>query len=58
MLRGDFGPSPSAFPTSVMTSIGRALPWTAGLLTLATLISWVVGNLLGALPAISAIAAP
>ena len=49
VLRGDFGPSLSAFPTPVMTIIGRALPWTIGLLTLATIISWVLGNLLGAL---------
>ncbi|MBU1307101.1 MAG: ABC transporter permease [Alphaproteobacteria bacterium] len=49
VLRGDFGPSLSAFPTPVMTIIGRALPWTIGLLTLATLISWVIGNLLGAI---------
>jgi peptide/nickel transport system permease protein len=29
--------------------IGRALPWTIGLLTFATVIAWVLGNLLGAL---------
>jgi peptide/nickel transport system permease protein len=46
---GDFGPSLSAFPTPVTTLIGRALPWTAGLLTVATLISWFLGNLLGGL---------
>jgi peptide/nickel transport system permease protein len=49
VLRADFGPSLSAFPTPVMTVIGRALPWTVGLLTLATIIAWVVGNTLGAL---------
>ncbi|MFK4812290.1 ABC transporter permease [Devosia neptuniae] len=49
VIRGDFGPSLSAFPTPVMTIIGRALPWTVGLLTLATIISWVVGNTLGAI---------
>jgi peptide/nickel transport system permease protein len=32
-----------------MTVIGRALPWTVGLLTLATIISWIIGNTLGAL---------
>ncbi|WP_375452700.1 ABC transporter permease [uncultured Devosia sp.] len=48
VIRGDFGPSLSAFPTPVMTIIGRALPWTVGLLTLATIISWCLGNLLGA----------
>lgn len=49
VLRGDFGPSLSAFPTPVMTIIARALPWTIGLLTLATIIAWVVGNTLGAI---------
>ena len=45
----DFGPSLSAFPTPVSTLIGRALPWTAGLLLVATTITWVLGNLLGGL---------
>ena len=45
----DFGPSLSAFPTPVSTLIWRALPWTFGLLSVATLISWSVGNLLGGL---------
>jgi peptide/nickel transport system permease protein len=45
----DFGPSLSAFPTPVSTLIWRALPWTFGLLSVATLISWTLGNLLGGL---------
>lgn len=49
VLRGDFGPSLSAFPTPVSTLIGRALPWTAGLLIVSTVITWVLGNLLGGL---------
>lgn len=49
VLRGDFGPSLSAFPTPVSTLIGRALPWTAGLLIVSTLVTWVLGNLLGGL---------
>ena len=49
VLSGDFGPSLSAFPTPVITVIGRALPWTVGLLAFATVISWVLGNTLGAL---------
>ncbi len=49
VVTGDFGPSLSAFPTPVMTVILRALPWTAGLLTLSTLFAWVLGTLLGAL---------
>ena len=46
---GDFGPSLSAFPTPVRVLIGRALPWTVGLLLASTVISWILGNLLGAL---------
>jgi peptide/nickel transport system permease protein len=49
VLRGDFGPSLSAFPTPVMSLIMGALPWTIGLLTLALIITWSLGNLLGAL---------
>jgi peptide/nickel transport system permease protein len=49
VLRGDFGPSLSAFPTPVGTLIGRAMPWTVGLLVTATLITWGLGNLLGGL---------
>ena len=45
----DFGPSLSAFPTPVSVLIWRALPWTAGLLSVATVISWGLGNLLGGL---------
>ena len=49
VLRGDFGPSLSAFPTPVSALIAQALPWTAGLLIVSTLITWVLGNLLGGL---------
>ncbi|HEY5929962.1 MAG TPA: ABC transporter permease [Burkholderiales bacterium] len=49
MAIGDFGPSLSAFPTPVRVLIWRALPWTVGLLLIATVISWVLGNLLGGL---------
>lgn len=49
VLRGDFGPSLSAFPTPVSALIARALPWTAGLLIISTLITWLLGNLLGGL---------
>jgi len=45
----DFGPSLSAFPTPVSDLIGRALPWTVGLLLTCTLIAWLLGNLLGGL---------
>jgi peptide/nickel transport system permease protein len=46
---GDFGPSLSAFPTPVSVLIGRALPWTVALLVISTLLTWVLGNLLGGL---------
>lgn len=49
VLQGDFGPSLSAFPTPVSNLIGRALPWTVGLLVTSTLITWVLGNVLGGL---------
>jgi peptide/nickel transport system permease protein len=49
ILRADFGPSLSAFPTPVSTLIGRAMPWTIGLLCTATVVTWVIGNLLGGL---------
>ena len=45
----DFGPSLSAFPTPVSVLIGRALPWTIGLLFVSTVLAWVLGNLLGGL---------
>jgi peptide/nickel transport system permease protein len=49
VLVGDFGPSLSAFPTPVSVLIGRALPWTVALLCSSTLLTWVLGNLLGGL---------
>lgn len=49
MATADFGPSLSSFPTPVMTLIGRAMPWTAGLLLTSTLLTWALGNLLGGL---------
>ncbi|GLV55692.1 ABC transporter permease [Dictyobacter sp. S3.2.2.5] len=45
----DLGPSLISFPTSSQVLIGRSLPWTIGLLGLSTIISWVLGLLLGAL---------
>jgi peptide/nickel transport system permease protein len=49
VLQADFGPSLSAFPTPVSVLIARALPWTVGLLVVSTIITWVLGNLLGGL---------
>jgi peptide/nickel transport system permease protein len=49
LVRGDLGPSLMAFPTPAMTLVMRAMPWTVTLLTVATLITFVVGNILGGL---------
>ena len=49
LFKGDLGRSLSSFPTPVMTLIRRSLPWTLGLLLSATIISWILGNLLGGL---------
>jgi len=49
IMRADFGPSMSAFPTPVATLVGRALPWTLGLLTVSIVVAWGLGNLLGGL---------
>lgn len=48
MSRLDFNYSISSYPQRVIDIIGRALPWTLVLLTTTTLISWVLGTLLGA----------
>ena len=45
----DFGPSLAYFPTSVNDIIGTALPWTMGLLVVAVVITFFVGNFLGAI---------
>ncbi len=49
LLRGDLGPSLSSFPTPVTHLITTAMPWTLGLLLVAVLLSWLIGNLLGGL---------
>lgn len=51
LARFDLGPSLTSFPTPVLEIIGRALPWTVGLLVTATLIAFVLGTVLGALMA-------
>ncbi len=49
VIRLDFGPSLSAFPTPVSQLIWNALPWTLGLLFTCTVLAWVIGNLMGGL---------
>jgi peptide/nickel transport system permease protein len=45
---GDFGPSLNYFPMPAVDIVYNALPWTVGLLSLSTLLSWFVGNVVGA----------
>src|SRR6218665_3320655 len=45
----DFGPALIAFPTPAMDLVRLALPWTVGLLTVSTIITWLLGNIFGAL---------
>ena len=49
VLTVDFGPSLSAFPTPVSALIAAAAPWTIGLLLFSILLTFVVGNVIGAL---------
>lgn len=49
IVQHDLGPSLLSFPTSSQDLIARSMPWTIGLLGLATIISWVLGLVLGAL---------
>lgn len=48
-LTFDFGLSTASFPTPVAALIAQALPWTLGLMILSLVITFVIGNLLGAL---------
>lgn len=48
MSRGDFNYSISNYPRKVIHMIGEALPWTISLLTVTTLLGFIIGNLLGA----------
>ncbi|MGI6206682.1 MAG: ABC transporter permease [Anaerolineae bacterium] len=48
-LRGNLGLSLAFFPSPVMMLIKRALPWTIGLLSVTVILSWILGNLIGAL---------
>ncbi len=47
LLRGDFGPSLAQYPTPVVELVMRHLPWTVGLLFVTTLLSWVLGTVVG-----------
>lgn len=49
LVTGDFGPSLTFYPTPVSDLVHKALPWSFGLLLVSTIISWIVGNLMGML---------
>ncbi|MCX6069422.1 MAG: ABC transporter permease [Chloroflexi bacterium] len=48
-LQGNLGPSIFAYPRPVMDLIWNSMPWTIGLLLTTSLLSWIIGNLLGGL---------
>ena len=50
-LRFDLGYSLANFPSRVEDMVIQALPWTVGLLLVAVLISFLIGNTIGALMA-------
>jgi len=49
LFKGDFGVSFFQFPTPVNQLIGVALPWTLGMLLTTTILSWILGNIIGGL---------
>ena len=48
LVRGNLGYSISNFPSQVSELIAPALPWTIGLLTVTTILSWLIGSVIGA----------
>lgn len=51
IARLDLGVSLYQFPKTVMELIQEAIPWTLGLLFVATILSFLIGNILGAISA-------
>lgn len=51
ILRMDFGYSLSRYPMTVTDVIAQSLPWTIGLLLVTTVLSFVIGTLMGAVAA-------
>jgi len=51
LLHGNLGVSTSYYPSTVSSVIRSALPWTLGLVGVATVISFILGTLLGILVA-------
>ncbi|MGE3271920.1 MAG: ABC transporter permease [Chloroflexota bacterium] len=48
LAQGDFGYSIANYPRTVREMLVDSLPWTIGLLSLATILSFILGTLLGA----------
>lgn len=51
IVRFDFGYSLQRYPSTVVDLIMQSIPWTLGLLLVTTIVSFVIGNLLGAVAA-------
>lgn len=51
IIRMDFGYSLNRYPSTVTDIISQALPWTFFLLLITTVLSFIIGNLLGAISA-------
>lgn len=51
LLRGDLGVSLFKYPRTVWELIMDAVPWTLALLVVTTILSFIIGNLLGAIAA-------
>ncbi len=49
LLSGDLGYSIASFPTTVVELLRLAIPWTVGLLAMTTVISWLIGSIIGGL---------
>lgn len=52
-LEFDLGPSVLSYPTPAIDLIARALPWTVGLIGVATILGWLFGILLGTVTGIN-----
>jgi|SRR5579859_510755 len=48
LARGDLGVSLFRYPSTVLDLIEQALPWSIALLSVTTVLSFIIGNLLGA----------
>jgi len=51
LARGDLGVSLFRYPATVVELIEQALPWSIALLAVTTILSFIIGNLLGAVAA-------